>query len=154
MLICTVRATTLKLVSVFVLFAVCLVTVVLLMLPLGGETVPSIALSGVKTEEDRQAFLKEAGAFVTGNAVEVAEFTVPADFDRVLLGYNEIQKSQGFDLSRYAKKTVTRYTYEGTDPRHEGKVFVNLIVYRDKVVAADVTCAEGHDFVAPLLWEK
>ena len=150
MLICTVRATTLKLVSVFVLFAVCLVTVVLLMLPLGGESVPSIALSGVKTEEDRQAFLKEAGASVTGNAVEVAEFTVPADFDRVLLGYNEIQKSQGFDLSRYTGKTLTRYTYEleGYEGK-SGKVYANLILYRDRIVAADVM-GEGGSFVRPL----
>lgn len=153
MLICTVRAGTLKLVSVLVLFAVTLTAVVLFMLPLGGEAVPSIALSGIKTEEDRLAFLREAGASVSGGAVEVAEFTVPADFDRVLLGYNEIQKKQGFDLSRYARRTVTRYTYEGTDPRCEGRVFFNLIVYKDKVVGADVTSAEGKNFVSPLLAE-
>ena len=155
MFICSVKATTLR----FVMIVALSVTVLIGMSVFYASEEPvlsgtDVRYDGISTETDRREFLSALGYSAVGDAQSTVEYTMPATLDTVLQSYNELQKEQGFDLSRYAKKTVTRYTYEGTDPRHEGKVFVNLIVYRDKVIAADVTCAEGHDFVAPLLWEK
>ena len=63
-------------------------------------------------------------------------------------GYNEIQKTQGLDLSRYRKKKVTRYTYEVTNyPDYAGTVYANLIVYRGRIVAADLSSADPSGFV-------
>jgi hypothetical protein len=97
------------------------------------------------------AFIKSLGWQTTGEVIESESFTLPETFDRVLLGYNEIQKDQGLDLSRYRKKRVTRYTYEVTNfDGYEGKVYLNLIVYRGKVIAGDVSSADPMGFVQGL----
>ena len=71
--------------------------------------------------------------------------TIPADFDRVFVGYNQIQKEQGLDLSAYRRKEVTRYTYEVTNyPDYEGKVLANVLVYRGNVIGGDI-CSEAKD---------
>ena len=108
-------------------------------------------IAEVATNEARVAFLEQFG-WKTGSApVETETFTVPDTFDRVMLGYNEIQRAQGLDLSRYENKKVTRYTFEVTNyPDYEGKVYANLIMYRDKVVAADISSADPMGFVQGL----
>ena len=77
---------------------------------------------------------------------------MPESFDRIMLGYNEIQKAQGLDLSGYAKKRITRYTYEmdGYDG-YEGTVYVNLLVYRSRVIGCDISSADPEGFVEPLI---
>ncbi len=115
------------------------------------EAVETIRYSGIKSDEDRISFLKSLGWETTGEVVEEKTFTLPETFDRVLLGYNEIQKNQGLDLSRYRKKKVTRYTYEITNyPGVEGTVYANLIVYRGKIVAGDICSKDPMGFVEGL----
>ena len=83
--------------------------------------------------------------------MESVEFTLPAEFDRALAGYNELQRAEGLDLSRYAKKTVTRYTYTVKNyPDYEGTVYINLIIHRDRVVACDICSADPAGFVEGL----
>ena len=89
---------------------------------------------------------------MAGEPSETKSFTVPDNFDKVLSGYNELQKSQGLDISRYKNKKVTRYTYEIDGyGDYKGKAFVNLIVYRNTVIACDVSSLEGDGFVEPLV---
>ncbi len=115
------------------------------------EAVETISYTKVGTDEGRMAFIKSLGWQTTGEVIESESFTLPETFDRVLLGYNEIQKDQGLDLSRYRKKRVTRYTYEVTNfDGYEGKVYLNLIVYRGKVIAGDVSSADPMGFVQGL----
>jgi hypothetical protein len=116
-----------------------------------GETVETVSYSKIRTDEDRLSFLASLGWQTTGEVVEEETFTLPETFDRVLLGYNEIQKDQGLDLSRYRKKKVTRYTYEVTNYEgYEGKVYANLIVWRNRVVAGDISSADPMGFVQGL----
>ena len=75
---------------------------------------------------------------------------MPDDFDRVILGYNQIQKTQGLDLTKYERKRVTHYAYEVTNYDCEGKVYVNLLVYRNRIIAADISAADG-SFVTGLM---
>ena len=53
------------------------------------------------------------------------------------------------DLSKYKGKTVTRYTYEVTDyPGHEGeKIYANLIVRKNRIIAGDICSAEPSGFI-------
>jgi hypothetical protein len=154
MFIYAVRARSVK------FFAVLLVALaVLLGILLGGGSVPASAkaqeinFSGIKTEEDRIAFIKSAGVEINPDkAAEEASFVMPERFDRVMLGYNEIQKRQGLDLSKYAKKKVTRYTYEVKNyDGYEGIVLVNLLVYRNKIIGCDVCSSDPEGFVEPLI---
>ncbi len=155
MFICTCKASTLKitavlLLSVLLLSGLFIFATPTLSLTAGVET--KLRFDGVKTEEDRQSFLKNLGWEVDPTPVESTSFTIPAEFDRVMLGYNELQKELGLDLSRYKKKTVERYTYlvknyEG----YEGKVYCNLILYRGRVVGGDVSSADPTGFAHNLL---
>lgn len=154
MFICSVRASSLK------FFAVLAVTfAVLLGLILSKDSAfaavnssAGVNLSDIKDEDDRVAFIEQFGLKVKSAAVESKSFVIPDNFDRVLAGYNEIQKKQGLDLSKYAKKKVTRYTYEidGYDD-YDGDVCVNLLVYRNRVIGCDVSSVDPNGFVKELI---
>lgn len=157
MFICTVRAGTLRLAGVLCLALVLLFGVAVaadsgvVYNPPAEVAVETASYARVKTDSDRLKFLAEIGWQTTGEVVEEESFTLPETFDRVLLGYNEIQKDQGFDLSRYRKKKVTRYTYEVTNfPDYDGKVYANMIVYRGKIIAGDISSADPMGFVRGL----
>lgn len=107
-----------------------------------------ISYDKIKTNEDRIAFLRQFGWEVVSEPVEEAEITIPAEFDKVFLGYNEIQKGQGLDLGKYKRKNMTRYTYEVLNyPNYDGRVYANVIVYRNKVVAGDICTADVNGFI-------
>ena len=96
----------------------------------------------IKTEQDVVAFLQQFGWQVEGKAIEVKDVIVPAEFDKVYAGYNQVQLAQGLDLARYKGKTLTRYTFKVTNYEgHEGTVYANVLVYRKKVVGGDVCSA-------------
>ncbi len=154
MFVYSIRASSVK------FFAVLLLSVAVLVgIMLSGNTVFASAqaigevdFSGIKTEEDRVEFLRELGVDVKTEGSEAVEFIMPENFDRVMLGYNEIQKSQGLDLSKYAKKKVTRYTYEVLDyGDYDGKVLATLLVYRNRVIGCDVSSADPEGFVKPII---
>lgn len=152
MFIYSVRASTVKLMGFVLLFAVLLLGLVLTG---SGEAVlaastTAVDYSGIKTNEDRVAFMEKFGIKVEEKPIDEDAFTMPEDFDRVILGYNELQKKQGLDLSKYQKKKVTRYTYKVTNYSSDGEVFANLFVYRGKIVACDVCSASPDGFVTPL----
>ncbi len=102
----------------------------------------SVKYDKIKTEQDVVAFLGQFGWQVEGKAIEVKDVTVPAEFDKVYAGYNQVQLAQGLDLTRYKGKTLTRYTFKVTNYEgHEGTVYANVLVYRKKVVGGDVCSA-------------
>ena len=73
---------------------------------------------------------------------------IPSEFDRVFTSYNEIQKQQGLDLSKYRRKNATRYTMEITNyGEYNGKVYANIIVYKNKVIAGDICSADMTGFM-------
>lgn len=112
----------------------------------GTET--EINYSRIKTNEDRIKFLEQFGWRVAERPVEEVEVKIPEKFDKVFTGYNEIQKRQGLDLSKYHGKNVMRYTYEITNYEGEsGKVYANVIVYRNKVIGGDVCSAKVGGFI-------
>ena len=86
---------------------------------------------------------------VAEDPLETAEITIPEKFDKVYAGYNEIQKAQGLDLSKYRRKTVMRYTYEvkNYDGYNGGRVLANVIVYRGRVIGGDICSADPQGFV-------
>ena len=102
----------------------------------------------IKTNEDRVNFLAQFGWKVKSEPMENKEVTIPKEFDKIFTGYNEIQKRQGLDLSRYKNKNVERYTYEITNyPGETGRVYANVLVYRNKVIGGDVCSADVNGFI-------
>ena len=107
-----------------------------------------INYSRIKNNQDRIDFLKQFGWETSSEATESEEVTIPAEFDKIFAGYNEIQKRQGLDLAKYKGKTMMRYTYDITNyPGYEGKVQANILVYRGKIVGGDICSADINGFI-------
>lgn len=111
-------------------------------------TEESINYEKIKSNEDRIAFLAQFGWEVEGTPAESANVAIPAEFDKVFAAYNELQRAQGLDLSKYASRTVERYTYRVTNYEgYDGEVLANLLVYRGRVIGGDICSAEQNGFL-------
>ena len=108
----------------------------------------TIRYDKVKSADDAAKFLAQFGWVVDAGSVEKREVTIPSEFDKVFAGYNEMQKSQGLDLSKYKKKAVTRYTFTVTNyDGYEGTVYANVLVYRNRVIGGDICSADVNGFI-------
>ena len=152
MFVYSVRASTLKFFAFLLLSIGLLVGIVIYggSQSVAASTSGDINLSGIKTNEDRVAFLSGFGISVDGTPSEEKSFTLPKSFDRITSSYNEIQKSQGLDLSKYKGKKITRYTYKVTNFADEQKdAYASVFVYRSRIVACDLSVSgEGGDVYA------
>ena len=153
MFIYSLKASTIKFCAVVCIALATLITLIAFIpvVAVDDTTVSAdgeINYSGVKTNEDRIKFLGQFGWQVKPEAVHSVEVTIPEEFDKVLSAYNEIQKRQGLDLSKYRKKNVQRYTYEITNyDGYDGTVYANILVYRNKVIGGDVCSADVKGFL-------
>ena len=137
----------------FLLVVLTLVVLVGSIVITGGDTATVFAESGVNfggagEHEGRIAFIKQFGYEINEAPISEATFSMPTDFDRIITDYNEIQRRQGLDLSKYKGKTVTRYTYEVKNyDGYDGTVYANLIVYKNKVIGGDVCTSDVSGFI-------
>ena len=105
----------------------------------------------MKDEKERQSFLKEMGWEVSEEYTECKVVIIPDEFNEVYEKYNDLQKKQGFDLSKYKGKTVEIYTYEVRNyPDHEKNMVCNLMIYEDVLIGGDVSCVEIDGFMQGL----
>lgn len=154
MFIYSIRASTVRF---FACIFICLAVLVLLLTLGNAETVYASAegreinYGGMKTNEDRIAFIESFGIKVDIEPVREETFTMPEDFDRVISGYNQIQKTQGLDLTKYARKRVTHYAYKVTNYDSDGTVYVNLLIHKNRIIAADISSLDGDGFVCGLI---
>ena len=150
MFVYSIRSATIKFICAIVLSVAVLITLVALIPTYADDAEPtsSISYSKIYENSDRINFISQFGWEVKETPVEEVEVTVPESFDKVYIGYNEMQKEQGLNLSKYKGKTVTRYTYEVTNyPDYDGTVYISLLVYKDKVIGGDVCSADVNGFV-------
>ena len=153
MFIYSVRASSIRIGALVILLGVLLMALVFTgqgstVMAMGTNT--EIDYSRIKSREDRIQFMSRFGITVDPESEEATAFRMPDNFDRVILGYNELQKKQGLDLAKYKNKRVTRYTYRVTNFDSDGQVYANLFVFRGKIVACDLCSADPEGFVIPL----
>lgn len=125
-----------------VLLAVIVITVVRISSPVVYE---------MKSEAQRQSFLKDMGWEVSEEYDECKAVTIPKEFNEVYEKYNKLQKQQGFDLEDYKGKTAEVYTYTVKnygDKKQE--VRANLIVCEGQLIGGDVCSAELDGFMQGL----
>ena len=105
----------------------------------GNDSEPT-ASTGIVSNDARVEFLKSFGWDVTTSPVESSQVKIPQQSSEVYDRYNALQKSQGYDLTQYAGKTVMRYVYKinnypgATDP-----VYATLLIYQNQVIGGDIT---------------
>lgn len=110
---------------------------------------------GIKTNEDRIAYLQSFGWTVNPDALTVEELKLPNTFDESYKEYLSMQAAQGFDLTKYAGKKVKQYTYEITNyPTGETGVKAAILVYKDAVIGGEVFSTEGNGWIRDLTFPK
>lgn len=158
MFVYSFRASTLKFFGIIAVTLVALIAVIAFV-PVYAEGRDNVAASAngeekeynydkVKTSSDAANFLSQFGWAVDTDSAKCVKVTIPAQFDKVFAAYNEMQRAQGLDLSKYKKKDLTRYTFVVTNyPNYSGTVYANVLVYKNKVVGGDICSADVEGFV-------
>ena len=124
--------------------AVAVVAAIALLAALGGgDSAPTASMStapAADTNDARVKFLTDLGWEVTPSPAESGEIRIPRAGDQVFDRYNELQKSQGYDLNKYAGKKVMRYVYQINNfPDAKEPVYATVLVYRDRIIGGDIT---------------
>ena len=141
--------------KIAVIFAAVVVAVAALILLLsGGNDAEPTVSANVSNNDARVAFLKNLGWEVTTSPKESSQVRIPEKTNEVFDRYNALQKSQGYDLSQYAGKTVMRYVYQINNyPGATEPVYATLLIYKNQVIGGDITntAAKGqiHGFKMP-----
>ena len=129
-----------------ILAAVAAVILVLVLMSGGGDTAQTAAPS-LSGNDGRVKFLQDFGWDVTTSPVESGQVKIPEQSGQVFDRYNTLQKGQGYDLSRFAGKTVMRYVYKLNNyPGTTEPVYATLLVHKNEIIGGDVTntAAKGH----------
>jgi len=118
------------------------------------DAAPVFAQSGKMSDaKARLEFIESLGWQVEeGDFMEV---NIPEEFDDVYGKYNELQKSQGFDLEKFRGKRAMHYSYTIKNyPTGEEGVTLCLVVYKDKIIAGDVSSPKLDSFMHGLEMPK
>ncbi len=155
MFVYSLRATTVKLVGVICVALTVLITLIAFVptytvtqRPGAVDAPVSYSYDKIRSAEDAAAFLSQFGWTVGEEPTEVKSVKLPSEFDKVFSAYNELQKEQGLNLSKYKGKEITRYTFSVTNyPDYTGTVYANVLVYRNRVIGGDVCSADMTGFI-------
>lgn len=107
----------------------------------GGDAQAAASVSpwGVKTDEDRVAYLAGWGWQVDPESCSTEELQMPETFGEEYAQYLELQAAQGFDLAKYAGKRVKRYTWTVTNyPGQPEGVQAHLLLCRNTVIGGEI----------------
>ncbi len=103
-----------------------------------AETAAAVSPKGVKTAEDRAAYLAAWGWQTPSDAAAVEELELPERFGDEYSQYLELQTGQGFDLAKYAGKRVRRYTYDLLNYPGGTQAQAHLLLYKNTVIGGEV----------------
>lgn len=107
---------------------------------LGGGKSTQTSAPAVSSNDARVKFLTDFGWEVTTSPVESSQVRIPSEGSPVFDRYNNLQKSQGYDLSKFAGKKVMRYVYKVNNyPNATEPVYATLLIYKNEIIGGDVT---------------
>ncbi len=144
-----------KLKKYFIIALACALTTIGGIISVSSESTPAANVGGINmrasTAQERVAFFSQFGYEISEDPLEVKEVVIPTEFDETYENYNEIQKSQGLDLSKYKGKRVKMWSYAIKNyPGYEtadGNIRGNILVYEGIVVGGDVSNIELGGFM-------
>lgn len=151
MFIFTTRLTRKKLAVGIGAAGVLLIGIIILLAGRGrAEAAMSSAPSpkGVKTTEDRIAYLAAYGWTADAASEECQEVVIPKEFDATFEEYNTLQKEQGFNLEKIKGKRVQRYIYQiSNHPSGKSPVYASVLIYKNNVVGGDLQNPSADGFL-------
>ena len=121
--------------------AILIAVVLLIVLLASADGSPAADAPAGGTNDERVAFLATYGWSVNAEPTEAQKVRIPDTADNeVFARYNDLQKSQGFDLTAYAGREVMRYVYEILNyPEATAPVYASVLVCDGVVIGGDVT---------------
>ena len=120
--------------------AVVAVIIALILLLGGGSDAADTAAPAISGNDARVEFLKGFGWEVAASPVESGQVKIPQESSEVYDRYTALQKSQGYDLTQYAGKTVMRYVYKVNNyPGATDPVLATVLVYKNQIIGGDIT---------------
>lgn len=140
MFVLTAKLSKTKLIAAGITLLAAIVLIVLLATS-GGSDAPSKSAPIGNTNDDRVAYLATFGWSVNAEPKETQKVKIPDTTDnKVFARYNDLQKSQGFDLTDYAGKEVMRYVYEILNyPDATAPVYASILVNDGRIIGGDIT---------------
>lgn len=144
MMVMTAKVNLKKTLLALVAVAILVLSLILL---LGGKDTAQTAAPAPSANDGRVKFLQDFGWDVTTSPAESGRVRIPQESSEAFDRYNTLQKGQGYDLSKYAGKTVMRYVYQINNyPGAKEPVYATLLVYKNQIIGGDVTdtSVKGH----------
>lgn len=111
----------------------------------------------VLSSHDVINYISTLGWEVDAEPEEIKEIVIPHQFDDVYKKYNELQKAQGFDLSKYSGERVKLWSFIVRNyPGYENNdcIRINLLVYDGCIIGGDVCSVEIDGFMHGLSGEQ
>ena len=106
----------------------------------GGDSAQTTSAPAASNNDARVKFLQSFGWDVENSPAESSQVRIPENTSEVFDRYNQLQKSQGYDLSKLAGKNAMRYVYKVNNyPGATDPVYATLLVYKNQIVGGDVT---------------
>ena len=126
-----------------------------LVLLFGGNKEAEPTAAKISDNDGRVKFLTDFGWQVTNSPTETGQVRIPEKEDAVYARYNTLQKSQGYDLSPYAGKTVMRYVYKINNfPGATEPVYATILMYKNKIIGGDITDTSARGVVQGFQMQK
>ncbi len=138
MFVMTAKLSKSKLIAGGVLIIAVLLLIVLLASS-GGEAPPTSPMGN--TNDERVSYLATFGWSVNAEPKEAQKVKIPETTEnKVFARYNDLQRSQGFDLTAFAGKEAMRYVYEILNyPNAKAPVYASVLVYEGRIIGGSIT---------------
>ena len=126
--------------KIAIILAAVVGVILAIVLLFGGNDAAATSAPAVSSNDSRVKFLTDMGWDVSASPTESSQVRIPQEQTEVFSRYNALQKSQGYDLSQYAGKTVMRYVYKVNNfPGATEPVYATLLVYKNQIIGGDIT---------------
>ena len=137
MMVMTAKVDMKKILLILAAIAALILALILLM---GESNAAQTAAPAPGSNDARVKFLTDFGWDVTPSPTESSQVKIPQETTEIFDRYNALQKSQGYDLSKFAGKTVMRYVYQISNyPGATDPVYATVLVYKNQIIGGDVT---------------
>ena len=143
MFVLSMKTTRPRIIVVFAVVALLLVTMVALS---GRSAAVATAAPVAADDAARQQFLKQLGYEVIPDKSEVREILIPTESDPAFAAYNALQQELGGDLTDYCGKRVKCWTYTVINYPGEESVQAHLYIYKDKIIGGDISSTAQDGF--------
>ena len=126
--------------KVTVILGVIAALIVAIIMLFGSSDTQTTSAPAASNNDARVKFLRDFGWDVTNSPTESSQVRIPEQTSEVFDRYNQLQKSQGYDLSKLAGKNAMRYVYQISNyPGATDPVYATVLVYKNQIVGGDVT---------------